>query len=123
MLGEFRQTVMGKKRMGRLLFIEHNPLDKLKTRVKENSMSIIIWLVLGLIAGWIANMIMSSGQGGLIADILLGIVGAVVGGFLSSLLLGIDVTGFNLTSILISVVGAIVVIAIYRAITRQSVRL
>ena len=85
-------------------------------------MSIIIWLLLGLVAGWIANMIMSSGRGGLIADILTGIVGAFVGGFLSSLLLGIDVTGFNLTSILIAIVGAIIVIALYRAVTGQAVR-
>ncbi len=86
-------------------------------------MSIIIWIVLGLVAGWIANMIMSSGRGGLIADLLLGIVGAFVGGFIGSLLLNSDVvTGFNLTSVLFSVIGAIVVIGIYRAVTGQAVR-
>ncbi len=85
-------------------------------------MSIIIWLLLGLVAGWIANMIMSSGRGGLIADLLLGIVGAFVGGFIGSALFGLDVTGFNITSVLLAVVGAIVVIAIYRAVTRQPIR-
>jgi len=85
-------------------------------------MNIIIFLLLGLVAGWIANMIMSSGRGGLIGDIVTGIVGAFVGGFVSSYLLGIDVTGFNITSVLVSVVGAIIVIALYRAVTRQPVR-
>ncbi|NWJ94694.1 MAG: GlsB/YeaQ/YmgE family stress response membrane protein [Chloroflexi bacterium] len=86
-------------------------------------MSILIWLVLGLVAGWIANMIMSDGRGGLIFDLLTGLVGALVGGFLGSWLLGVDVTGFNLTSVLIAVVGSMIVIALYRAITRQSIRL
>ncbi len=85
-------------------------------------MSILIWLLLGLVAGWIANMIMSNGRGGLIADLLTGIVGALVGGFLASWLFAVDVTGFNIQSILIAVIGAIVVIAIYRAVTRQAIR-
>lgn len=85
-------------------------------------MSIIIWLLLGWLAGWIANMLMSSGRGGLLADMLLGIVGALVGGFLGSVLFGWDVTGFNLSSIILAVVGAIVVVAIYRAVTRQPLR-
>jgi uncharacterized membrane protein YeaQ/YmgE (transglycosylase-associated protein family) len=54
---------------------------------------------------------------GIIGDIILGIVGALVGGFLSSVLLGIDVTGFNFTSLVIAVVGAIIVIAIARAVS------
>jgi len=85
-------------------------------------MGIIAWLLLGLIAGWIANMIMSSGRGGLVADLILGVVGALVGGFLGSTLLGLDITGFNISSILIAIVGAIIVVAIYRLITRQGVR-
>ena len=79
-------------------------------------MGILAWIILGLIAGWLAGMIMKSGYG-LIGDIILGIVGALVGGFLSSALLNIDVTGFNLTSILIATVGAIIVIAISRALS------
>jgi len=85
-------------------------------------MGIIAWLLLGLIAGWIANMIMSSGRGGLVADLILGVVGALVGGFLGSTLLGLDITGFNISSVLIAIVGAIIVVAIYRLITRQGVR-
>lgn len=85
-------------------------------------MSIIAWLVVGLLAGWIANMIMSSGRGGFLADLLLGVVGAFVGGFIGSLLFGSDVTGLNFTSIILAVLGAIVVVAIYRAATHQAIR-
>ena len=85
-------------------------------------MGIIAWLLLGLVAGWIANMIMSSGRGGLVADLILGVVGALVGGFLGSVLFGLDVTGFNIQSILIAIIGAIIVVGIYRAVTRQSIR-
>ena len=80
-------------------------------------MSIIGWIVLGLIAGWLAGLVMRGGGYGIIGDIILGIIGAVVGGFLSSALLGVDVTGFNVTSLLIAVVGAIIVIAIARAVS------
>ncbi len=86
-------------------------------------MSIIVWLLVGLIAGWIANMIMSSGAGGLLADIVIGIVGAIVGGFVASLLFGGDfINGFNIQTILVSVLGALLVIAAYRAISHQAVR-
>ncbi|MDB5079878.1 MAG: putative transglycosylase associated protein [Chloroflexi bacterium] len=85
-------------------------------------MSIIAWLILGLLAGWIANMIMSSGRGGLVADLLLGIVGAFVGGFIGSAIFGADVSGINLTSIVLAVLGAIIVVGIYRAVTRQAIR-
>jgi uncharacterized membrane protein YeaQ/YmgE (transglycosylase-associated protein family) len=80
-------------------------------------MSIITWIVLGLVAGWLASMLMRGGGYGIIGDIILGIVGALVGGFLSSALLGVDVSGFNLTSVVIATVGAIIVIAIARALT------
>lgn len=86
-------------------------------------MSIIAWLLVGLVAGWIANMIMSSGAGGLLADIIIGIVGALVGGFLAGLLLGGDfISGFNFTTLIVSIIGAIVVIALYRLVTGQRVR-
>ena len=86
-------------------------------------MSIIAWLVVGLLAGWIANMIMSSGAGGLVADLVLGVVGAIVGGFVMGLLTGGDyTTGINIPTILVSIVGAIIVIALYRLVTGQRVR-
>jgi uncharacterized membrane protein YeaQ/YmgE (transglycosylase-associated protein family) len=78
--------------------------------------TIVAWLALGLIAGWAASQIMRGGYG-LIGDIIVGVLGAFVGGWLGSMLLGIDVTGFNLSSIAIAVIGAILVIAIFRAVT------
>lgn len=86
-------------------------------------MSIIAWLVLGLLAGWIASMIMGAGGYGVVGDIVVGIVGALIGGFITGPLFGIDVTGFNLTSLIVAVVGAIVLIALYRALvgTRRTV--
>ncbi len=80
-------------------------------------MGIISWIILGLVAGWLAGQFMKGGGYGLIGDIVLGIIGALVGGFLSSTLLGLDVTGFNIVSILIAFVGACVVIAIARAVS------
>lgn len=86
-------------------------------------MSIIAWLVVGLIAGWVANMIMSSGRGGLLTDLILGIVGAIVGGFVVGLITGQDyTTGINIPSIIVSIIGAIIVVGAYRAITHQAVR-
>ncbi len=79
-------------------------------------MGIIAWILLGLVAGFLAGQVMKGGGYGLVGDIVLGIVGAVVGGFLASSLLGLDVNGFNITSILIAFVGACLVIAISRAV-------
>jgi len=79
-------------------------------------MSIIAWLVLGLIAGFIASKIVNKTGEGVLMDIILGIVGALVGGFLFTAIGAAPVTGFNLYSILVSVIGAIVVLVIYHAI-------
>ena len=79
-------------------------------------MGIIAWIVLGLLAGWIASMIMGSGGYGVVGDIIVGIIGALIGGFITGPLFGIDVTGFNVTSLIVAVVGAIILIAIYRAV-------
>ena len=79
-------------------------------------MGIIAWIVLGAIAGFIANLIMGSREG-LLMMIVLGIVGAVVGGFIAGTVLGIaDITGFNLSSLLVAVFGAIVVIFVARLV-------
>lgn len=86
-------------------------------------MTILAWVVLGLLAGWLASLIMGAGGYGLLGDIVVGILGAIVGGWLGSTLLGVNVTGLNLSSIAVAVVGAIVLIAIYRAVApgRRSV--
>ena len=83
------------------------------------SMGIISWIVLGAIAGFLANMLVG-GKEGLIATIILGIVGAVVGGYLAQAIFNKgDVTGVNIESIVISVIGAIIVLFVYRAVTRN----
>jgi len=86
-------------------------------------MSIIGWLVLGLIAGFIASKLyVGTGQGAVL-DIVLGIVGAVVGGFLFSFIGAAPVTGFNLYSMFVAIVGAVVVLWLYHTVAgRRTLR-
>jgi uncharacterized membrane protein YeaQ/YmgE (transglycosylase-associated protein family) len=79
-------------------------------------MSIIAWIILGLISGFIASKIVNKSGEGLVLDLLLGIVGALVGGFLFSLVGATGVNGFNLWSVFVAVIGAIVVLAIKHAV-------
>ena len=81
-------------------------------------MSIIAWLVVGLIAGFIASKLVNKSGEGVVLDIVLGVVGALVGGFLFNLLGAGGVDGINLYSILVAVVGAVVVLIAYHAIRR-----
>jgi uncharacterized membrane protein YeaQ/YmgE (transglycosylase-associated protein family) len=79
-----------------------------------NIMGWISWIVLGGIAGWLASIIMKrNDQMGCISNIVAGIVGAVVGGWVFSLFGGPTVTGLNLTSLLVAVVGAVIVLAVF----------
>lgn len=80
-------------------------------------MSIIAWIVLGLVAGFIASKIVNKQGEGFFLDIVLGIIGAIVGGFIFSAFGASAVTGFNAYSLIVAVVGAIVVLWIYHAIT------
>ena len=83
-------------------------------------MSILAWIVLGLIAGAIAKALMPGRDpGGIIVTILIGIVGAFLGGFLGNLVAGTGLNGFSLWSILLAVVGAILLLWIYRMATRN----
>ena len=84
-------------------------------------MSVIAWIVLGLIAGFIGSKIVNKTGEGLLLDIILGIVGAVVGGYLFQTFGMAGVSGVNLYSILVAVVGAVVVLVIYHAIFRRRV--
>ncbi len=79
-------------------------------------MSIIGWLVLGLIAGFIGSKLVNKTGEGLVLDIVLGVVGAVVGGFLFTRFGAVGVTGFNLYSMFVAVVGAVVVLVLYHAL-------
>jgi uncharacterized membrane protein YeaQ/YmgE (transglycosylase-associated protein family) len=81
-------------------------------------MGFIATIVVGLIAGWLASLIMKSGTG-LIGDLIIGVIGGFVGGFLSQLFLGANLmTGINITSIVTALVGAIVLLAIVRLVRR-----
>lgn len=82
-------------------------------------MNIIYWIVFGLITGSIANYITPNSQGGLIATIFLGIVGAVIGGFLGEKIFGVGVTGFNLMSFVVAILGSVLVIYLSRALLRS----
>lgn len=79
-------------------------------------MSIIAWIILGLIAGFVGSKIVNKRGDGLLRDILLGVIGAVVGGWLFNMFGATGVTGLNLYSLLVAVVGAVVVLVIYHAI-------
>lgn len=79
-------------------------------------MSILAWIVLGLIAGFVASKIINKRGEGLLLDILLGIIGALVGGWLFHIFGAAGVTGLNLYSLLVAVVGAVVVLVIYHAL-------
>jgi uncharacterized membrane protein YeaQ/YmgE (transglycosylase-associated protein family) len=83
-------------------------------------MSFFAWIVLGLLAGFIGSKLVNKRGEGLILDILLGVVGAVVGGWLFNRFGAAGVTGLNLYSLLVSVVGAIVVLVVYHAIRRAA---
>jgi uncharacterized membrane protein YeaQ/YmgE (transglycosylase-associated protein family) len=81
-------------------------------------MGILAWIVVGLVAGWLASQVMRGGGYGLIGDIIVGVVGAVIGGFLAGTLFNIPdaVNGINVTSILVAFIGAVILIAILRAV-------
>jgi uncharacterized membrane protein YeaQ/YmgE (transglycosylase-associated protein family) len=85
-------------------------------------MSIIAWIVVGLVAGWLAGMVMKGGGYGVIGDIIVGIVGALLGGFLAAWLFGVQdaVSGINIISIVTAFLGAIVLIAVVRALPGRS---
>lgn len=84
-------------------------------------MNILLWIIAGGIAGWIASIIMgTNARQGFFADILLGIIGAVIGGFVMSVFGQPGVTGFNLYSILVAVLGAVVLIWIGRLMQRPT---
>jgi uncharacterized membrane protein YeaQ/YmgE (transglycosylase-associated protein family) len=82
-------------------------------------MGIFATLVVGLIAGWLASLVMKT-KTGIWMDLLMGIIGGFVGGWLTGLLLGANLmSGINITSIVVALIGAIAVIAVYRLIARR----
>jgi uncharacterized membrane protein YeaQ/YmgE (transglycosylase-associated protein family) len=84
------------------------------------AMNFLLWIILGAIAGWLASLAMKTNrQQGTLLDIVVGIVGAVIGGFLFEALGRPGVTGFNLYSLLVAFVGAVVLLAIVKAVRRS----
>jgi len=79
-------------------------------------MGIVAFLLVGLIAGWLAGMAVGGHGFGVIGDIIVGVIGAFLGGFIGSALFGWDVTGFNVGSIVLAFLGAVILLMILRAI-------
>ena len=83
-------------------------------------MSIFAWIILGLIAGFISSKIVNKRGEGLVLDLIVGIVGAIAGGWLFNTFGASGVTGLNLYSLMVAVVGAVVVLVVYHAIRRAA---
>jgi len=85
-------------------------------------MGLLSWIIVGLIAGWLANQMMRGGRGNMVTDIVVGIIGALVGGWLAGTLFGVPnaVNGVNAGSIVVAFLGAVAAIAIVRALPGRS---
>jgi uncharacterized membrane protein YeaQ/YmgE (transglycosylase-associated protein family) len=108
--------------LARVLLVAHPYLDKKYQASKDASMNLdpgglIAWLVVGLVAGWLAGQFMRGGGYGIVGDIVLGIVGAFVGGFVFSLVLPGSTMGL-VGSIVVAFVGAVILVALARILTR-----
>jgi uncharacterized membrane protein YeaQ/YmgE (transglycosylase-associated protein family) len=81
-------------------------------------MGLLAWIIVGLIAGWLAGLVMRGSGYGVLGDIIIGIVGALVGGFLASALFNIPdpLTGIDVTTLVVAFIGAVVTIALLRAL-------
>jgi len=88
-------------------------------RQQDSAMSFLAWIVLGLVAGFIGSKLVNKSGEGIIRDVLLGIVGAIIGGYLFNLFGAHGVTGLNLYSLLVAVVGSIVFLVVYHAVFRR----
>jgi uncharacterized membrane protein YeaQ/YmgE (transglycosylase-associated protein family) len=85
-------------------------------------MDILSWIILGLVAGSVANFIdPKQSSGGILGSIVLGIVGALIGGWIGQAIFGVGVNGFNFTSFLVAVAGALLVLGVGRMLSRSSV--
>jgi len=82
-------------------------------------MSVLGWIILGLIAGFIGSKIVNKTGQGMILDIVLGIIGAIVGGVLFSFFGATGITGLNIYSLIVAIIGAVVVLWLYHMITSR----
>lgn len=84
-------------------------------------MNLLLWVILGLVAGWLASLVMKTNASqGPLMDIILGVVGAIVGGFIMSLFGFSGATGLNIYSLLVATLGAIILIALGRAMNKTA---
>ncbi len=84
-------------------------------------MGIISWLIIGALAGWIASMFTGNNENmGAFANIVVGIIGAFIGGFIMNLIGGVGFTGFNIWSLIVAIVGAIILLLIINAFKRRA---
>jgi uncharacterized membrane protein YeaQ/YmgE (transglycosylase-associated protein family) len=84
-------------------------------------MNIIVWLIFGALAGWVASMLMGTdGRQGIIGNIIVGIVGAFIGGYAMQLIGKTGVDGFNIKSFIVAVIGAVILLFVYKAIRGKS---
>jgi uncharacterized membrane protein YeaQ/YmgE (transglycosylase-associated protein family) len=103
-----------------MLVIDLTTLGRLMSdRQQGSAMSLVGWIVLGLVAGFIGSKLVNHSGEGLIRDVLLGVVGAIIGGYLFNLFGAAGVTGLNLYSLLVAVVGAVVFLIVYHALFRR----
>lgn len=84
-------------------------------------MGILAWIVVGLIAGWLAGVIMRGSGYGILGNIIVGIVGALLGGFIAGALFDVPLTGINLSTILVALLGSIILIALLRLLSGSEV--
>jgi uncharacterized membrane protein YeaQ/YmgE (transglycosylase-associated protein family) len=86
-------------------------------------MGILAWIIVGIIAGWLAGLVMRGSGYGVLGDMILGIIGALVGGFLAGALFNIPnpISGFNITTLIVSFLGAVLVVAIVRLLSGRTV--
>lgn len=86
-------------------------------------MNILAWIIFGALVGWAASKLMNTdAEQGAVANIIVGVVGAFIGGYLMQIIGKSGVTGFNITSFLVAILGAVVLLAVYKAITGRSTR-
>jgi len=103
-----------------MLVIDLTTLGMLiSNRQQGSAMSFFAWIVLGLIAGFIGSKLVNHTGEGLIRDVFLGVVGAIIGGYLFNVFGASGVTGLNLSSLLVAVVGAVVFLIVYHALFRR----
>jgi uncharacterized membrane protein YeaQ/YmgE (transglycosylase-associated protein family) len=85
-------------------------------------MDILAWIVVGIIGGWLGKMVVGGGPGGVLGDLVIGVIGAVLGGWIWNYFGHVGATGINIPSIIVAFIGSIVLLLIVRLITRATGR-